>query len=1333
MDLLNDPIVCAEEAIEALRAPTEAEPKAVECWTPYEWPKAPVRVKEQPRAELLKLRLLILGAAGSLIALMVWLLNPQRMGDPIVYFGLTIALLLRAICWVFEWYNYLAINVPRPLQPRRKWTVDILTTACPGEPIGMIVRTLRAMVAIRYPHTNYLCDEGNDPVLKRVCDDLGVVHVTRKVKKNAKAGNINNALSQATGEIAVVLDPDHEPSPYLLDRTLGYLEDPSVGFVQSVQGYRNQKDSVVARGAAEQSYHFYGPYMMGMHGCGTTQAIGANCVFRRAALDSIGGHAPGLAEDMHTSMRLYSKGWRSVYVPEILTRGLVPSTLAAFYKQQLKWACGVFDLLFQEYPKLYSGFTWRQRLHYLICPIFFLRGLVTLLEMLVPVACLALGLVAWRATLPELMIWFAPTLIFSTLVRLRVQRWLLEPHERGMHIAGGSLAIASWWVYLAGVICAVFRVKVPYIPTPKEDEPSNAVKIALPNFIIAGLLILIASAGAYLDSSPPSMMMGALAVLNAAGLMYISITAQQVALLKVRKSLRPLRGLMNLVRTAKSLGAMIYRGSLRQFREGRLLPAGIALASLAIYGLKLMPTQGEGVETPFQQGKELEVGGFYTGVHLDTPSAWVAQVGDIEKRTDFRFRIVSVDLPWVAGGSAGAFPMEPLQQLRRDGAIPMLNWLPKISSDQPILKSIADGKYDDYVQRFAASVRAFGEPVLICFAPQPDAAGTQWSSDYSNTADNFIQAWERIYGLFEKAGAANVGWVWSQARPENAQQYFPGRDYVDWIALPISREDGSQPASFSERFDAFRSRITAWHCPIMITGMSSPNDSAGAEWLHRALTNIALRYPEIKGIVLDDGIDAGAISAAIKSRPLSEGEADSSTGQPLWFDLHPQHRNSVCVSGTPGHFSLLVGGTPFYIKGIAYNPGQDWRDANVPLSSRQLNNDFAMIHDMGGNVIRRYGRTWSDRNIFNAAEKHQLKVMYGFWFMQDVNYLTDTAKEQEYEQQIESTVLEYRDHPGLLGWCLGNEVWGLLKHQYAQPYLTEVRHAHVLFVERMAKLIRQLDPNHPIFCAQESKQIAGAISDYAVGAPSLDVVTVNSYYEPDIGPLNEVVHRIDPSRPYVVSEFGPDGYWDTNQNHYDTQNGLQEATALTKAWSYAQRWRADIAAHAGQDVGGVAYCWSDRYEGTATWFGMVDLEGRAKPSCAAISAAWRNGDPRLEGQFLYMGPRIVHVDYPTDGQWPHEPFIVKADVQVPAGQHVEYRWSVTGPNFQTDVAHITPLQNGDLASIELPDTPGWYRIQLKVISDRGLDEANVPVLLRDSDNSELTVASAQNLSKEGHH
>ena len=88
-----------------------------------------------------------------------------------------------------------------------RYTVDIFTTFCAGEPYEMIVETLTAIQAITYPHETYLCDEADDPYLRDVCAKLGVHHVTRTDKRNAKAGNINNALSISKGELCVVLRP----------------------------------------------------------------------------------------------------------------------------------------------------------------------------------------------------------------------------------------------------------------------------------------------------------------------------------------------------------------------------------------------------------------------------------------------------------------------------------------------------------------------------------------------------------------------------------------------------------------------------------------------------------------------------------------------------------------------------------------------------------------------------------------------------------------------------------------------------------------------------------------------------------------------------------------------------------------------------------------------------------------------------------------------------------------------------------------------------------------------------------------------------------------------
>lgn len=55
----------------------------------------------------------------------------------------------------------------------------------------------------------------------------------------------------------------------------------------------------MATGAAEQTYAFYGPSQISFHGMGCAVAIGANCTFRRKALESIGGHDIGLAEAPH--------------------------------------------------------------------------------------------------------------------------------------------------------------------------------------------------------------------------------------------------------------------------------------------------------------------------------------------------------------------------------------------------------------------------------------------------------------------------------------------------------------------------------------------------------------------------------------------------------------------------------------------------------------------------------------------------------------------------------------------------------------------------------------------------------------------------------------------------------------------------------------------------------------------------------------------------------------------------------------------------------------------------------------------------------------------------
>ncbi len=476
--------------------------------------KQALYVKPPTRRQLIMLRLMIFFGLISMGFFLSSVLSEAVRGYAPLYWMLVITFVFTCLKVLHEWYHYLFITVPPTPPLTRRYTVDILTTFCAGEPYEMIVETLTAIQAITYPHETYLCDEADDPYLRDVCVQLGVHHVTRTDKRNAKAGNINNALSISKGELCVVLDPDHVPFPDFLDPIVSHFDNPEIGYVQIVQAYKNHDEGLIAKGAAQQTYQLYGPMMMTMNPSGTVLAIGANCTFRRIALDSIGGHATGLAEDMHTSMQLHAKGWKSVYVPAVLARGLVPSTLSAYYKQQLKWSRGVFDLFVHVYPKLFSKFTWAQRIHYGTIPLHYLSGFIFLINFLIPILALVLDVSPMHFDLTDFLLVSLPMAFCVILIRHFVQWWVMEDGERGFHVVGGLLMIGTWWIFILGVLYTISGKKIPYVPTPKDGNEANNWPLNIPNLAVLGVSLLAIVYGLYQDLNPYNLIMAGFAGLN---------------------------------------------------------------------------------------------------------------------------------------------------------------------------------------------------------------------------------------------------------------------------------------------------------------------------------------------------------------------------------------------------------------------------------------------------------------------------------------------------------------------------------------------------------------------------------------------------------------------------------------------------------------------------------------------------------------------------------------------------------------------------------------------------------------------------------------------------
>src|SRR5688572_16600722 len=138
-----------------------------------------VHVKPPEKKDIRIIRSLICLGLRSMLIFLFWFFQPAHIGYAPIYCMLTFALVFKLFKILQEWYHYWSVSVPEMPEWKTQRSVDVLTTSCPGEPRDMIMRTLKAMQAITYPHTSYLCDEGNDPVLKKACEELGVIHVTR--------------------------------------------------------------------------------------------------------------------------------------------------------------------------------------------------------------------------------------------------------------------------------------------------------------------------------------------------------------------------------------------------------------------------------------------------------------------------------------------------------------------------------------------------------------------------------------------------------------------------------------------------------------------------------------------------------------------------------------------------------------------------------------------------------------------------------------------------------------------------------------------------------------------------------------------------------------------------------------------------------------------------------------------------------------------------------------------------------------------------------------------------------------------------------------------------
>lgn len=393
-------------------------------------------------------------------------------------------------------------------------------------------------------------------------------------------------------------------------------------------------------------------------------------------------------------------------------------------------------------------------------------------------------------------------------------------------------------------------------------------------------------------------------------------------------------------------------------------------------------------------------------------------------------------------------------------------------------------------------------------------------------------------------------------------------------------------------------------------------------------------------------------------------------------------------------YRLLVDGRPFVIRGAGLDGGDQ-----EALAARGANS----FRTWRPGTERESGSAMLDR-----ARRNGLYVALGIPMpapRHGFDYRDAAAVDREI-MRVRQEVLRYREHPALLMWVVGNEL-------NLESTDTAVWDA----IGRIATMIHALDPHHPVMTTLAGVDPA-VVAALRARAPALDLIGVQLYG--DLDRLGERMRASGWPGPYVVTEWGPTGHWESTKTAWGAPI---EEDASRKAARLVERYRERIAAESARALGSYVFLWGQKQERTPTWYGLFLPTGESTPAVDAMQYLWTGAWPanrapevaplRLDGRTALDSPVLA----------PGAVNEARIDARDVDGDVLRYRWTLREESRATSsggdpetVPREVPLRvretpDGRLR-LDAPSMPGAYRLFVEVHDGRGhAAYANIPFLV----------------------
>ncbi|HJU83695.1 MAG TPA: cellulose synthase family protein [Holophagaceae bacterium] len=254
--------------------------------------------------------------------------------------------------WMLLLYYRHKKDVPQPVGDATYLPVVTVQLAVFNE-MNVIERLMDHVVKMDWPKEKLeiqVLDDSTDETVKvasAVVDrykalgfDIHYLHRTDRT--GFKAGALSEGLKAAKGELVAMFDADFLPTEDFLRKAVPHFADGKVAFVQGCWAHLNREFSLLTQvQAILLDGHFVFEHTARHRSHAFFNFSGTAGMWRVSAIADAGGwEHDTITEDADLSYRAQLKGWKGVYLKDLVVPAELPVEVNAFKSQQHRWAKG---------------------------------------------------------------------------------------------------------------------------------------------------------------------------------------------------------------------------------------------------------------------------------------------------------------------------------------------------------------------------------------------------------------------------------------------------------------------------------------------------------------------------------------------------------------------------------------------------------------------------------------------------------------------------------------------------------------------------------------------------------------------------------------------------------------------------------------------------------------------------------------------------------------------------------------------------------------------------------------------------------------------------------